>query len=146
MDDTIPPDAYTYSGTVPVPDFPPGVDWLNTERPLSITRDLRGKIVLLDFWTLGCINCIHIIPDLKRLENEYPDSLVVIGVHSAKFQTEGESESIRQAILRYRDQTSGVPLGKRRERVVALKRLILLMDGQDGEAEIRRLKEEDEGF
>jgi len=88
MDDTIPPEAYTYSGTVPVPDFPVGVDWLNTERPLSLTRDLRGKIVLLDFWTLGCINCIHIIPDLKRLENEYPDALVVIGVHSAKFQTE----------------------------------------------------------
>ncbi len=93
--------VYTYAGTVQAPDFPAGLEWLNVDRPLSLARDLRGKIVLLDFWTLGCINCIHIIPDLKRLEEEFPDSLVVIGVHSAKFQTEGETESIRQAVLRY---------------------------------------------
>ena len=92
---------FTYAGTTPAPDFPGGLDWLNVDRPLSISRDLRGKIILLDFWTLGCINCIHIIPDLKRLETEFPESLVVIGVHSAKFETEGELESIRQAVLRY---------------------------------------------
>ncbi len=40
----------SYVGTVNAPDFPDGLDWLNTDRPLSI-RDLRGKIVLLDFWT-----------------------------------------------------------------------------------------------
>lgn len=92
---------YTYAGETPAPDFPVGLEWLNVDRPLSIAQDLRGKIVLLDFWTLGCINCIHIIPDLKRLEAEFPDSLVVIGVHSAKFETEGQLESIRQAVLRY---------------------------------------------
>jgi DNA-binding beta-propeller fold protein YncE len=81
-------------------EFPDGLDWLNTERPLSIA-ELRGKVVLLDFWTYGCINCIHIIPDLKRLEAEYPDELVVIGVHSAKFTNEGDTENIRQIILRY---------------------------------------------
>ncbi|KAA3645636.1 MAG: hypothetical protein DWQ07_11895 [Chloroflexi bacterium] len=92
---------FTFAGTAAAPDFPAGLEWLNVDRPLSISQDLRGKIVLLDFWTLGCINCIHVIPDLKRLEAEYPDSLVVIGVHSAKFETEGQLESIRQAVLRY---------------------------------------------
>ncbi|MFH4316790.1 thioredoxin-like domain-containing protein, partial [Acinetobacter baumannii] len=74
--------------------------WLNTDRPLSLAA-LRGKIVLLDFWTYGCINCIHIIPDLKRLEAKYADQLVVIGVHSAKFDNERDTENIRRIILRY---------------------------------------------
>jgi thiol-disulfide isomerase/thioredoxin len=87
-------------GEVNAPDFPSGVEWLNTDRPLSL-RDLRGKIVLLDFWTYCCINCMHIIPDLKRLEAKYPGQLVVIGVHSAKFTTEKGTDNIRQAILRY---------------------------------------------
>lgn len=87
-------------GTVRAPEFPEGIDWLNTDRPLSL-RELRGKIVLIDFWTYCCINCMHIIPDLKRLEAKYPNELVVIGVHSAKFRTERETGNIRQAILRY---------------------------------------------
>ncbi len=87
-------------GTINAPDFPEGLQWLNTERPLSL-RELRGKVVLLDFWTYCCINCMHILPDLKRLERKYADELVVIGVHSAKFFTEQETENIRQAILRY---------------------------------------------
>jgi thiol-disulfide isomerase/thioredoxin len=62
---------------------------------------LRGKIVLLDFWTYGCINCIHIIPDLKKLEAKYPNNLVVIGVHSAKFDNEKDTENIRKIVLRY---------------------------------------------
>jgi len=62
---------------------------------------LKGKVVLLDFWTYGCINCIHIIPDLKRLEKKYPNELVVIGVHSAKFENEKDTENIRRIILRY---------------------------------------------
>ena len=74
--------------------------WLNTDKPLSIAG-LRGKVVLLDFWTYGCINCIHIIPDLKRLEKKYPNELVVIGVHSAKFENEKDLENIRRIILRY---------------------------------------------
>ncbi len=82
------------------PDFPEGLEWLNTDRPLTL-RDLRGKVVLLDFWTYCCINCMHILPDLKRLEKKYARELVVIGVHSAKFFTEREARNIRQAILRY---------------------------------------------
>jgi sugar lactone lactonase YvrE len=64
-------------------------------------KDLRGKVVVLDFWTLCCINCIHTLPDLARLEKKYPNELVVIGVHSAKFDNEKSTESIRKAVLRY---------------------------------------------
>jgi thiol-disulfide isomerase/thioredoxin/DNA-binding beta-propeller fold protein YncE len=74
--------------------------WLNTSRALT-ADDLRGRIVLLDFWTLGCINCIDIIPDLKALEHEFGDKLTVIGVHSAKFANEKDTENIRNAIVRY---------------------------------------------
>ncbi len=88
------------SGTVRAPEFPSGMSWLNTDRPLTL-QQLRGKIVLLDFWTYCCINCMHILPDLKKLEKKYPDLLVVIGVHSAKFTNEGETDQIRRAILRY---------------------------------------------
>jgi DNA-binding beta-propeller fold protein YncE len=90
----------SFAGTDPAPEFPAGLDWLNVEQPLALA-DLRGKVVVLDFWTYGCINCIHIIPDLKQLEEEYPDELVVIGVHSAKFENEGETENIRQVVMRY---------------------------------------------
>jgi thiol-disulfide isomerase/thioredoxin/sugar lactone lactonase YvrE len=96
----LPQEGQPMEGTIHAPDFPEGLQWLNTDRPLSL-RELRGKVVLLDFWTYCCINCMHILPDLKRLERKYADSLVVIGVHSAKFFTEQETENIRQAILRY---------------------------------------------
>lgn len=94
------PPSQSYAGTVAAPEFPEGLDWLNTEQPMTL-EGLKGKIVLLDFWTYGCINCMHVIPDLKRLEAEYPDELVVIGVHSAKFENEAETENIRNIILRY---------------------------------------------
>ncbi|HEX8091522.1 MAG TPA: thioredoxin-like domain-containing protein, partial [Blastocatellia bacterium] len=89
-----------YEGKVNAPDFPAGIEWLNTDRPLFL-RELRGKVVVLDFWTYCCINCMHIIPDLKKLERKYASELVVIGVHSAKFAGERETDNIRQAILRY---------------------------------------------
>ena len=85
---------------VRAPELNGGRGWLNTDKPLSIAG-LKGKVVLLDFWTYGCINCIHIIPDLKRLEAKYPNQLVVIGVHSAKFDNERETENIRRIIMRY---------------------------------------------
>ena len=94
------PPSQSFAGVDPAPEFPPGLDWLNTDQPLTLEA-LRGKVVLLDFWTYGCINCIHIIPDLKRLELEYPNELTVIGVHSAKFLNESETDNIRQVILRY---------------------------------------------
>jgi thiol-disulfide isomerase/thioredoxin len=85
---------------VRAPELTGGRGWLNTDKPLTIAA-LKGKVVLLDFWTYGCINCIHIIPDLKRLEHKYPNQLVVIGVHSAKFENEKDTENIRRIILRY---------------------------------------------
>lgn len=85
---------------VRAPELTGGRGWLNTDKPLSLAA-LKGKVVLLDFWTYGCINCIHIIPDLKKLEAKYPNELVVIGVHSAKFENEKETENIRRIILRY---------------------------------------------
>lgn len=97
---TGPHEGESFAGTVDAPEFPTGLDWINTDSPLTLD-DLRGKVVLLDFWTYGCVNCIHVIPDLQRLESEYPDELVVIGVHSAKFTNEGNTENIRNIVQRY---------------------------------------------
>ena len=85
---------------VRAPELSGGRGWLNTDKPLSLAG-LKGKVVLLDFWTYGCINCMHIIPDLKKLEKKYPNELVVIGVHSAKFENEKDTENIRRIVLRY---------------------------------------------
>jgi thiol-disulfide isomerase/thioredoxin/sugar lactone lactonase YvrE len=75
-------------------------EWLNVSRPLT-AEDLKGRIILVDFWTFCCINCIHIMPDLKYLEQKFGDKLTVIGVHSAKFLNEKDSDNIRNAVLRY---------------------------------------------
>lgn len=85
---------------VRAPELPQHYPWLNTNRPLSL-KELKGRIVILDFWTYCCINCLHVLPDLKFLEQKYKDSLTVIGVHSAKFDNEKEVENIRRSILRY---------------------------------------------
>ncbi|MBI4784216.1 MAG: redoxin domain-containing protein [Oscillatoriophycideae cyanobacterium NC_groundwater_1537_Pr4_S-0.65um_50_18] len=82
------------------PELPQDLPWLNCDRPLSL-KDLKGRMVLLDFWTYCCINCLHVLPDLKYLEEKYKDSLTVIGVHTAKFDNEKEAENIQQAIWRY---------------------------------------------
>ena len=85
---------------VRAPELPQNEPWLNTDKPLSL-QELKGRVVILDFWTYCCINCLHVLPQLKYLEQKYKDSLTVIGVHSAKFDNEKETENIRQAILRY---------------------------------------------
>ncbi|MCL1600249.1 MAG: redoxin domain-containing protein [Actinomycetia bacterium] len=92
--------AESFAGTTPAPEFPDGLEWINAGAPVTLDS-LKGKVVLLDFWTYGCINCIHIIPDLERLEAEYPDELVVIGVHSAKFANEGDTNQLRDIVQRY---------------------------------------------
>jgi sugar lactone lactonase YvrE len=83
------------------PELEGGAGWINSSGPISIHKDLKGKFVVLDFWTLCCINCIHTLPDLAKLEKKYEKELVVIGVHSAKFENEKNTESIRKAVLRY---------------------------------------------
>jgi thiol-disulfide isomerase/thioredoxin len=85
---------------VRAPELSGGEGWLNTDRPLTIAG-LRGKVVVLDFWTYCCINCLHVLPELKRLERKYGAELVVIGVHSAKFTNEGVTAHIEEAVRRY---------------------------------------------
>jgi DNA-binding beta-propeller fold protein YncE len=95
-----PVEGSSLGGFNPAPEFPGGHTWFNVREPLTLAS-LKGKAVLLDFWTLGCINCQHIIPDELRLEREFGDALVIIGVHSGKYDREHEDESIREAIVRY---------------------------------------------
>ena len=94
------PPAAGQDQRIPAPELDGGIDWLNAAGPIRM-KDLKGKVVVLDFWTYCCINCIHTLPDLAKLEKKYPNQLVVIGVHSAKFENEKKSENIRKAILRY---------------------------------------------
>ncbi|KAM9133010.1 NHL repeat-containing protein 2 isoform 1-T1 [Pangshura tecta] len=112
-----------------VPDFGGDLEWLNTEGPISLYQDLCGKVVVLDFFTYCCINCIHLLPDLHALEHKYcdkvsfmmifcqhciteekgnilrrfsiGDGLLVVGVHSAKFPNEKVLNNIKSAVLRY---------------------------------------------
>ena len=69
--------------------------------PLSLAR-LRGKVVLLDFWTFCCINCLHIVEELRPLETAFPNELVIIGVHSPKFPEEADHAAVERAVAGYR--------------------------------------------
>ncbi len=97
---TAPPDEPKERKVVKAPELDGGLAWMNTAGPVRM-KDLKGKVVVLDFWTLCCINCIHTIPDLAKLEKKYANELVVIGVHSPKFENEKDTDSIRKAVLRY---------------------------------------------
>ncbi|MCZ2403129.1 redoxin domain-containing protein [Paenarthrobacter sp. Z7-10] len=78
-----------------------GRGWLNTGgKPLGLEQ-LRGKIVLLDFWTFCCINCLHVIDELRPLEQQYADVLVTVGVHSPKFEHEADPVALASAVERY---------------------------------------------
>ncbi len=82
-------------------EFPEGSVWLNVTKPISM-HSLRGHVVILDFWTYCCINCIHMASVLAKLEQRYRGKpVVVIGVHSAKFENEEDPRNIREAIGRY---------------------------------------------
>ncbi len=85
---------------ISAPPLEGGTAWLNVARPLT-WPDLRGKVVLLDFWTYGCINCMHLLPDLRALEERFARELVVIGVHSPKFTNERHTENLRRILVRY---------------------------------------------
>ena len=74
--------------------------WVNTPGPLSLEA-LRGRIVLLDFWTFCCANCLHVLDELRDLEHRYADVLVVVGVHSPKFAHEAEHDAVVAAVERY---------------------------------------------
>lgn len=74
--------------------------WLNADTTLTLA-DLRGKVVLLDFWTFCCINCLHVLDELRPLEQKYGDALVVVGVHSPKFAHERDLDALAAAVERY---------------------------------------------
>lgn len=72
--------------------------WLNADRPLSLAA-LRGKVVVLDFWTYSCINCLRTLPYLKAWDAAYrDDGLVVLGVHTPEFSFESVPDNVRRAV------------------------------------------------
>ncbi|MGW1745225.1 NHL domain-containing thioredoxin family protein [Streptomyces sp. NPDC002092] len=75
--------------------------WLNTGDRQYTLSDLRGRIVVLDFWTFCCINCLHVLDELRELEEKHADTVVVIGVHSPKFAHEAEHAAVVDAVERY---------------------------------------------
>lgn len=93
--------ARNAAACVPAPPLGEGKPWLNVSRPLSSATDLVGKLVLLDFWTSCCINCMHVLPDLAWLEERFRgEPFVVVGVHTSKFANERDVERVREAVLR----------------------------------------------
>ena len=80
------------------PEFPAGATWIGSP-PIRL-NNLRGKIVLLDFWTSGCINCIHVLPSLHRLQLAFPDRLQIIGVHTPKFPAEKDTDRLALTVDR----------------------------------------------
>ncbi|KPI17743.1 Redoxin domain protein [Actinobacteria bacterium OK074] len=75
--------------------------WLNTGGSQYTLADLRGRIVVLDFWTFCCINCLHVLDELRELEEKHRDTVVVVGVHSPKFVHEAEHRAVVDAVERY---------------------------------------------
>ncbi|XP_014482283.1 PREDICTED: NHL repeat-containing protein 2 [Dinoponera quadriceps] len=86
-----------------IPEFQKGLEWFNVSKGLSLAQHLKGKIVLLDFFTYCCINCMHVLAELEEIEKQFSveDGLVVIGVHSAKFTNERDSKNVLSAVQRY---------------------------------------------
>ncbi|MGP5918992.1 thioredoxin-like domain-containing protein [Brachybacterium alimentarium] len=78
-----------------------GRGWLNTGGADLDLEALRGKTVLLDFWTFCCVNCLHVLDELRPLEAKWADELVVIGVHSPKFEFEKDPDALAANIERY---------------------------------------------
>ncbi|RCH66367.1 alkyl hydroperoxide reductase [Streptomyces sp. SDr-06] len=75
--------------------------WLNTGGKELSLAELRGRIVILDFWTFCCINCLHVLDELRELEEKHRDTVVIVGVHSPKFVHEAEHEAVVDAVERY---------------------------------------------
>ena len=75
-------------------------EWFNVSRPLH-AADLHNRILIVDFWTAGCINCMHVMPELAALEHQFKEKITVIGVHSGKFLSEHVDQTIKQAIKRH---------------------------------------------
>lgn len=90
----------SHGARVRAPELVGAGGWLNTAAPLTL-QELRGRIVLLDFWTFCCVNCLHVLDELRPLEERYADVLVVVGVHSPKFAHEADHANVVAAVERY---------------------------------------------
>ncbi|MBH1934664.1 redoxin domain-containing protein [Streptomyces sp. AV19] len=75
--------------------------WLNTGGKELSLAELRGRVVILDFWTFCCVNCLHVLDELRELEEKHRDTTVIIGVHSPKFVHEAEHQAVVDAVERY---------------------------------------------
>jgi len=84
-------------------ELPPNHTWFNVSEPLTFSHHLKNKIVLIDFWTYCCINCLHVLPDLEYLEDKFQNhkGIVFMGCHSAKFTNEKGPTKVRDAVLKY---------------------------------------------
>ena len=100
MSDPAKPESEQAQGPIAAPSLEGAVGWFNVAAPITLAQ-LRGKVVILDFWTYGCINCMHILRDLKTLETRFPDELAVIGVHSPKFTNEKDNDNLKRILVRY---------------------------------------------
>jgi len=88
---------YKSSESATAPELATG-DWINSE-PLKL-KDLRGRVVLIEFWTFGCFNCRNTLPHIKDMDNRYREKgLIVIGVHSPEFAEERIPENLRRQVL-----------------------------------------------
>jgi thiol-disulfide isomerase/thioredoxin/sugar lactone lactonase YvrE len=78
-----------------------GRGWLNTGGRSLDLADLRGRVVVVDFWTFCCVNCLHVLDELRPVEARFPDALTIVGVHSPKFEHEADPDALAAAVERY---------------------------------------------
>jgi thiol-disulfide isomerase/thioredoxin len=78
-----------------------GRGWLNTGGRSLDLADLRGRVVVIDFWTFCCVNCLHVLDELRPVEARFPDALTIVGVHSPKFEHEADPDALSAAVERY---------------------------------------------
>jgi thiol-disulfide isomerase/thioredoxin len=89
--------AETPAANASAPDFDGATRWFNSP-PLTMAS-LRGKVVLVEFWTRECINCVHVLPHTKALYDRYAsDGLVVVGVHTPEYDEERDATALKDAI------------------------------------------------
>ena len=87
---------------VRAPRFPTESEWLGVEQPLRLEEEFRGQVLLLDFWTYCCVNCLHMLPVLSAIERHFEaEAVQVVGVHAAKFDAEKQTENIEAAMQRH---------------------------------------------
>ena len=78
-----------------------GRGWLNTGGKAYSIADFRGRVLILDFWTFCCVNCLHVLDELRPVEAQHPDALTIVGVHSPKFEHEADPDALAAAVERY---------------------------------------------